>query len=128
MRAGSQAFEQRLEEFTQLLELVDVGDFAGVEQYGLELGPQPRDPRRGAQVFAGETEQLIGQPVGELGHPGCQRATAEQQRPIDGTQAACLPTLQACRSGQADGTDQAAADVRVGKVDISIRHGTLSGR
>ncbi|MNR28791.1 hypothetical protein D3C85_1461330 [compost metagenome] len=54
MSAGRQAAQQRLKELAQLLELVDIVQFTGIEHHRLELGPEPGHPLVGLKFRAGK--------------------------------------------------------------------------
>ncbi|MOA10951.1 hypothetical protein D3C78_1308630 [compost metagenome] len=77
MSAGRQAAQQWLEKFAQLLELIDVVQFAGIKDHRLELGTQPCDPLSSAQVGAGEAVDIIGKALGKCLDLVCQGAAAQ---------------------------------------------------
>ena len=92
-----EVFQQRLEEFTQLLELVGVLQTAGVKHHRLELGAVPGNPRGRCRGFGAVAVDGVGESVGKRQHLGCQCATAQQQGAFDRAQASGLPAFQAYR-------------------------------
>ncbi|MNJ57887.1 hypothetical protein D3C77_534980 [compost metagenome] len=126
MSAILQAAQQGLEELTQLLELVAVVKFAGVENHRLEFRSKACDPFCRAQVGAGKTVDLIGQTLGKGFDLVRQRASAQQHGTFDRPQATSAPPFQASGAWQAHGTNQAAAEVGIGEVDIAVAHVRLS--
>src|SRR5471032_1951668 len=126
MGAVIEAFQDRLEELAQLLELVGMAQGAGIEDDGLEFRPLFGNPGRGAWLLGAEAVQRVGQALGKKPDMVGQGACADQQRPFDGAQTPGLPAFQTDRRWQPNGADQTPADVGVGKIDIAVgRHGTL---
>ena len=74
VRAVLQVFQQRLEKFAQLLELIGVLQVAGVEHHGLELGAVAGNPSRGLAAIGVDG---VGKLVGKRLYVSCQRATTQ---------------------------------------------------
>ncbi len=127
MGARFEVPQQRLEELAQLLELIHLHKRAGIEHQRLEFGPVTGNPGTAARYFAAVAVDGIGQPLGEAADLRGQGPTAQQQGALDRPQASGLPAFQTRRCRQAKRADQTLADRRVGEVDITVRHGTLSG-
>ena len=125
MGAAGQAAQQRLEELTQLAQIVAVGQMAGIEYHGLELRPQAGDPGLRLQPFAVEAVEGVGQAWsdGLHGLPGAHlRAPGHPPR-----DAGALPAIApAAPDGQAQGIDEASAKVGVGKAEIAVAHVRVS--